>query len=112
MFAKTIISAYAKHNQAANAKVVEILDGKFSIAARQEERGSYYGNLEGLAKHIALYSTESNTSLSGFGLAADSAGNVYAAGHFQGKATVSYGGHEVTGKSNGPNILLIKYREE
>ncbi|MDR1451804.1 MAG: DinB family protein [Helicobacteraceae bacterium] len=53
MFAKAIILAFAKHNQEANVKVVEILDGKFSAAARQEERGSYYGSLEGLTKHIA-----------------------------------------------------------
>ncbi|MDR2033340.1 MAG: DinB family protein [Helicobacteraceae bacterium] len=53
MFAKTILLALAKQNQAANAAVVDILDRKFSLPDRQKERGSYYHSLEGLAKHIA-----------------------------------------------------------
>ncbi|MDR0665688.1 MAG: hypothetical protein LBF86_09275 [Helicobacteraceae bacterium] len=53
MFAKTILLGLAKQNQEANATVVKILDGEFSLSARQADRGSYYGSLEGLAKHLA-----------------------------------------------------------
>jgi uncharacterized damage-inducible protein DinB len=53
MFATTILLSLAKQNREANAKVVEILDGEFSLPSRQADRGSYYGSLEGLAKHLA-----------------------------------------------------------
>ncbi|MDR2602641.1 MAG: damage-inducible protein DinB [Spirochaetaceae bacterium] len=42
---------FAKHNADANVRLVEILN-KMSPDEREKERGSYYGSLSGLARHI------------------------------------------------------------
>jgi uncharacterized damage-inducible protein DinB len=45
------ILMYAKHNQAANRIVYDLLD-KMSNDDREKDRGSYYGSLSGLFRHI------------------------------------------------------------
>jgi uncharacterized damage-inducible protein DinB len=42
---------FAKHNAEANGKLVSILN-KLSNDEREKERGSYYGSLSGLVRHI------------------------------------------------------------
>ncbi|MDR2095265.1 MAG: damage-inducible protein DinB [Treponema sp.] len=43
---------FARYNQEANKAIFSILD-KLSNGEREEERGSYYGSLSGLVRHIA-----------------------------------------------------------
>jgi uncharacterized damage-inducible protein DinB len=43
---------YAKYNQAGNKTVFELL-GKISNDEREKDRGSFYGSLSGLFRHIA-----------------------------------------------------------
>ena len=49
---KEVLLMYARYNQRANASVAALLDG-LTAKARNENRGSYYKSLGGLAKHIA-----------------------------------------------------------
>jgi uncharacterized damage-inducible protein DinB len=42
---------YAKHNQAVNRLIYDLLD-KISNDDREKDRGSYYGSLSGLFRHI------------------------------------------------------------
>ena len=42
---------YAKYNQAGNRKVYELLSG-LSNEIREKDRGSYYGSLSGLMRHV------------------------------------------------------------
>jgi uncharacterized damage-inducible protein DinB len=49
---KDALLMYARYNQRANASVVALMDG-LTAKARNENRGSYYKSLTGLAKHIA-----------------------------------------------------------
>ncbi|MDR1929788.1 MAG: damage-inducible protein DinB [Treponema sp.] len=48
---KTIFEIYAKYNQAGNGAVYGILD-KMSNEDRERDRGSYYGSLSGLFRHV------------------------------------------------------------
>jgi uncharacterized damage-inducible protein DinB len=43
---------FAKYNQEANKAILSILD-KLSNEEREKERGSYYGSLSSLARHVA-----------------------------------------------------------
>jgi uncharacterized damage-inducible protein DinB len=45
------ITMYAKYNQAGNKKIFEILSG-ISNEEREKDKGSYYGSLSGLMRHI------------------------------------------------------------
>jgi uncharacterized damage-inducible protein DinB len=46
-----LLVMYAKYNKAANNAVYELLD-KLSNEQREETRGSYYGSLSALARHV------------------------------------------------------------
>jgi uncharacterized damage-inducible protein DinB len=48
---KELFTAFAKHNEAADKSVIDILNG-MSNDEREKERGSYYGSLSGLARHL------------------------------------------------------------
>jgi len=49
---KEVLLMYARYDQRANASVAALLDG-LTVKARNENRGSYYKSLAGLAKHIS-----------------------------------------------------------
>jgi uncharacterized damage-inducible protein DinB len=48
---KTIFLTYAKYNRDADASLVSILKG-LSLEEREKDRGSYYGSLSGLVRHL------------------------------------------------------------
>jgi uncharacterized damage-inducible protein DinB len=48
---KEIFTIFAKHNEAANRQMFSILDS-LSHAEREKDRGSFYGSLSSLARHI------------------------------------------------------------
>jgi uncharacterized damage-inducible protein DinB len=48
---KKIFTGFAKHNEEANSRMFAILD-KLSNEEREKDRGSFYGSLSSLARHV------------------------------------------------------------
>jgi hypothetical protein len=65
-------------------------------------------NSAGTAQWAQTTASASNTSLY-YGIAVDTAGNVYAAGNQQGTGSFSYGSQTTSGASTSYNALLVKY---